>query len=610
MSESHNIIFPGATFPTMEEARTAVVTWTVARGESLKVFCGNKLRTDYRCLSGAACPFRVYVSRESHNGDTNYKVRQVTHHSCPPVTHVGFSGNNSQRYLQSKLEGIVADERTIRPRTLQTIERRERNSHANYQAMLRCRNQVRQSLEGDDQAQIRLIQPFLRAISDSGSAIVSFSRDEDHEFRHAFIIPNAAINAYLHSPQLLCMDACHFKNAMPGHILGASFLDGANRITNLAFGVATTNECKEVWLEFLGCLKQAFHQHSHYLNPGAIGDRGKGLVPAFEEIFPSGHLYHCTQHLAENIRTRFNAEIESMFRRLPYLQDANGFNESVNRITQTMPHGPEATDYIRNIDPKLWTTFAAPVDQFPRYGAKTSNAIESVWGKHLEERKMTYFGFIYTTWNENMLLYPRRLQDTERNKHPRFVDFLYGIFARENEKSRKFLVFPASGTKALVSASQAVGAGYAVDIERHTCSCLSWQDRWSPCQHALAFLNFLHLDAEQYIDNCYRIETYKEAYSGELAVVASNLLVADDTLPPGGAQEAQPRGRGRPSTRKRGHKRTRDQEDRRMEQLALQRSLLEEAEAAQGAVVIGPRERLEFEEEARIRRNARRQPSV
>lgn len=37
---------------------------------------------------------------------------------------------------------------------------------------------------------------------------------------------------------------------------------------------------------------------------------GKGLVPAFEEIFPSDNLYHCTQHLAENVRTRFNAEIE------------------------------------------------------------------------------------------------------------------------------------------------------------------------------------------------------------------------------------------------------------------------------------------------------------
>ena len=69
-------------------------------------------------------------------------------------------------------------------------------------------------------------------------------------------------------------------------------------------------------------------------------------------------------------------------------------DESINRIALTMPHGPEATEYIRNIGPKLWTTFPAPVDQFPRYGAKTSKTIESVWGKHLEERKLTYFGFM------------------------------------------------------------------------------------------------------------------------------------------------------------------------------------------------------------------------
>ena len=96
----------------------------------------------------------------------------------------------------------------------------------------------------------------------------------------------------------------------------------------------------------------------------------------------------------------------------------------------------EAAEYIRNLEPTLWTTFAAPVDRFPRYGAKTSNTIQSVWEHLLEERKLTYFGFLWAVWNNNMQVYPRRRQEAERNQHPRFVDHAYGIFAREVEKSR------------------------------------------------------------------------------------------------------------------------------------------------------------------------------
>lgn len=130
------------------------------------------------------------------------------------------------------------------------------------------------------------------------------------------------------------------------------------------------------------CLKQAFHQGPGVdLNPGAIGDRGKGLVPAFEQVFPTGHLYNCTQHLAENIRTRFKVGVEKMFQTLPYIQDVNVFNDGVNRIALSLPHGVAAAEYIRNIDPTLWTTFAALVERFSRYGAKTSNTIKKCLGK-------------------------------------------------------------------------------------------------------------------------------------------------------------------------------------------------------------------------------------
>ena len=131
------------------------MAWTVHRGESYKVFCANKKRSDYRCLWGGSCPFRVYISEESKDGV--FIVRTVQHHTCPPVTHVSFKRKNS----------MIADELTIKPRILQTIERREQANNGNYLAMARCQSQVNRRLEGDDKTQVKLIQPFLNAISPS-----------------------------------------------------------------------------------------------------------------------------------------------------------------------------------------------------------------------------------------------------------------------------------------------------------------------------------------------------------------------------------------------------------------------------------------------------------
>ena len=66
MCEGSEIIFKGASFTTMEGA---VLEWTVQRGKSYKVFCGNKTRTGHRCKSEDSCPSRVYVTAESRAGN-------------------------------------------------------------------------------------------------------------------------------------------------------------------------------------------------------------------------------------------------------------------------------------------------------------------------------------------------------------------------------------------------------------------------------------------------------------------------------------------------------------------------------------------------------------
>ena len=116
----------------------SLLTWEIALRHFIARYIPSRVieSSDYRRLSGEACPFRVNVSEQSKDGV--FLIRTVQHHTCPPVTHLSFTGKSSQKYLQPHLEGIIADDRSMKPCTLQTFERRERKNNANYLAMARC----------------------------------------------------------------------------------------------------------------------------------------------------------------------------------------------------------------------------------------------------------------------------------------------------------------------------------------------------------------------------------------------------------------------------------------------------------------------------------------
>ncbi|XP_021755404.1 uncharacterized protein LOC110720659 [Chenopodium quinoa] len=53
-----------------------------------------------------------------------------------------------------------------------------------------------------------------------------------------------------------------------------------------------------------------------------------------------------------------------------------------------------------------------------------------------------------------------------------------------------------------------------VDLVANTCSCRKWNMVGIPCCHAIACIYFQNKVAEDYVDVCYKVETYVKAYSG------------------------------------------------------------------------------------------------
>ncbi|XP_056698676.1 uncharacterized protein [Spinacia oleracea] len=55
-----------------------------------------------------------------------------------------------------------------------------------------------------------------------------------------------------------------------------------------------------------------------------------------------------------------------------------------------------------------------------------------------------------------------------------------------------------------------------VDLEAKTCSCRKWNMLGYPCCHAVACIYFLNKEAEDFVEDCYKRETYLKAYAGSI----------------------------------------------------------------------------------------------
>ena len=125
------------------------------------------------------------------------------------------------------------------------------------------------------------------------------------------------------------------------------------------------------------------------------------------------------------------------------------------------------------------------------------------------------------------------------------------MFATESEKAN----FIDLDTVRRSSDTLGIVRDKTVDTAARQCTCLFWQENRIPCRHAIAFLMKQQQPTEAFMDDMYRLDEYRAAYSGSLKP-GLFAVQPDDTLPPLNARaaEPQPRTRGRPSTRNRGER--------------------------------------------------------
>ncbi|KMP00240.1 hypothetical protein DIZ76_012146 [Coccidioides immitis] len=91
----------GTSFPTMQEAREAILHYTIAQNLSYTVSRADSTRYIIKCRC-ATCPFRLRITMKKNKDDQQAVVTVSRPHNCPPEVHKGWRWASSVRYLVAK----------------------------------------------------------------------------------------------------------------------------------------------------------------------------------------------------------------------------------------------------------------------------------------------------------------------------------------------------------------------------------------------------------------------------------------------------------------------------------------------------------------------------
>jgi hypothetical protein len=82
-----------------------------------------------------------------------------------------------------------------------------------------------------------------------------------------------------------------------------------------------------------------------------ISDREIELLSDVQNVFSSLTHFYCIQHLAENVKSNYDAEAEKIFRSLSKESLENRFRKKLDILRQT---NAAAADYIEAIEPERY----------------------------------------------------------------------------------------------------------------------------------------------------------------------------------------------------------------------------------------------------------------
>ncbi|XP_012842534.1 PREDICTED: uncharacterized protein LOC105962758 [Erythranthe guttata] len=291
-------IMLGLIFSSKKEAKFAIESHCFRRGMMVKFPKNDAIRLRAVCKK-EGCGWYIHVSKMQNDHSWQVKTYNPIHTKC------SWNYNNTslksgwigKTFMKKLKDNPKLGTNEFRSEICTTLKANITRSQA-----YRARKKAIKIIQGTLEEQFSKIYDYCLEIerTNPGSTVI-MKLTEERRFHRLYMCFNACKVGFKNGCRpIIGVDGCFLKGGHGGQLLTAVGLDPNNNIFPIAYAIVES-ETKDSWIWFLNLLNADIGFENEH-NWTFMSDKQKGLIPAFETLFPNAENRFCVRHLHSNMK--------------------------------------------------------------------------------------------------------------------------------------------------------------------------------------------------------------------------------------------------------------------------------------------------------------------
>ncbi|KAL8469788.1 hypothetical protein ACS0TY_032591 [Phlomoides rotata] len=248
-------------------------------------------------------------------------------------------------------------------------------------------------------------------------------------------------------------------------------------------------------------------------------DKQKGLIQAFESVFPGADHRYCVRHMHNNLKNtgfRGQAFKQIMWR----ATNSTTEGEFLVRMEEMKVLNEQAWEWFQNKPPNQWSK--AYFSEKAKCDILLNNVCESFNSNILAARDKAIITML--EWIREYLV--KRLvknrDKAETKWKGKLCPRISKILERNLEQVADYVPIKSNRWSYQIRCFN--GGQYTVDLNQRRCSCRAWQLCGIPCTHAICAILGEQLELEDFVHDYYTVAMYKESYKFSINGISYDTL--------------------------------------------------------------------------------------
>ncbi|XP_073119930.1 uncharacterized protein [Henckelia pumila] len=469
----------GMIFSSRDEAKFAIESHCIRRGKSVKFIKVDKKRLRGKCRN-KGCDWVIHVSPMGHDSCWQIKTFQPKHNSCfwdhsnRTASSSWLSKTFVKKFKSNMKLGTIEFKDEVNS-TLKLIISRKRAYLAKRKALEMVQGTIQQQF-----CRIRNYCAELTRVDPSATVILKLTEDDDGpRFQRMYVCFSACKEGFKKACRpVIGVDGCFIKSKNGGQLLAAVGLDPNNNIFPICYAMVE-RETKDSWMWFLQLLATDIGIGDGY-GWTFMSDKQKGLIPAFESLFPIAENRFCVRHLHTNMK-RDGFRGLSIKNLLWAAAKATTIAEFRERMDDMKKIDEKAYEWLAKKPEEQWSK--SHFNRTPKCDVLLNNMCECFNSLILDAREKPIIPMFETIRNLLMVRFQLNREKAKKwdNKIcPNIKKVLANIYMDAAQHS------PMQADSSHFQINGPSGQ-HTVDFATNSCSCRKWDLTGIPCQHAKCY---------------------------------------------------------------------------------------------------------------------------